>query len=291
MRERIAIDSAPLSETLFAKYFFEVWDALDLSTDVEIGEDDKLVRPTYFRFLTLLSFHVFLREHVDAAVYEVGMGGAYDATNIIERPAATGVTALGIDHVETLGETLAQIAWHKGGIFKPDVPAFSVRQLPDGAAVLEQRATNVGQTLRIVEPSRQFDSLRLLPSEPFQRNNAAMAISLADVVLQKMGQPSIVQETGPASFVREALEQTVFRGRFETLEAMGAIWHLDGAHTHESLQLSGRWFADVADPEYVVACSARIDTQPVQEVRLTYGLGPQESWFSTSKPETMQMSY
>ena len=252
VRERISIDSAPLSKILFTKYFFEVWDALSLSPHTEITEDSFQTRPTYFRFLTLLSFHVFLCERVDAAVYEVGVGGAHDATNIVERPAATGVTALGIDHVEILGETLGQIAWHKGGIFKPGVPAFSVRQPAEGAAVLRQRAADVGQLLRTVEPSKKFDSLRLVPNEPYQRENAALAVALADTVLQKMGQPSVVQESGLASFAKEALERTVWRGRFETLKSRGATWHLDGAHTHESVQLSGRWFADVAKPEYVV---------------------------------------
>ncbi len=74
--------------------------------------------PGYFRFITLLAFHVFLKKRVDATILEVGVGGTYDSTNIVPRPIVTGITALGIDHVGVLGRTLEQIAWHKSGIFK-----------------------------------------------------------------------------------------------------------------------------------------------------------------------------
>ena len=74
--------------------------------------------PGYFRFLTVLAFHAFLSENVDATILEVGVGGTYDSTNIVPRPVATGVTALGLDHVSVLGKTLKEIAWHKGGIYK-----------------------------------------------------------------------------------------------------------------------------------------------------------------------------
>lgn len=78
---------------------------------------DPALKPTYFRFLTLLSMHVFMREGVDAAVYEVGVGGENDSTNVFERPAVTGVKTLGIGHVASLGDMVDKIAWHKAGIF------------------------------------------------------------------------------------------------------------------------------------------------------------------------------
>lgn len=74
--------------------------------------------PAYFRFITLLAFHVFLENKVDATILEVGVGGTYDCTNIVPRPVVTGITALGIDHINVLGRTLEQIAWQKSGIFK-----------------------------------------------------------------------------------------------------------------------------------------------------------------------------
>ena len=72
----------------------------------------------YFRYLTLLSFHIFLQEKVDAVVLEVGMGGTYDATNVVVEPVVCGITSLGLDHVAVLGDTIEKIAWHKAGIIK-----------------------------------------------------------------------------------------------------------------------------------------------------------------------------
>ena len=82
--------------------------------------------PGYFRFLTLMAFHVFLENRVDATVLEVGIGGTYDCTNVVPRPIVTGITALGIDHVAVLGKTIEEIAWQKGGIFKVCTPHFMI---------------------------------------------------------------------------------------------------------------------------------------------------------------------
>lgn len=113
--------------------------------------------PGYFRFVTLVAFHAFLALKVDATVLEVGVGGTYDSTNIVPKPIVTGITALGIDHVAVLGNTLHDIAWQKGGIFKVSlnssatcyisrsihqegVPALTVNQPEEGMKTLEDRA-------------------------------------------------------------------------------------------------------------------------------------------------------
>lgn len=80
--------------------------------------ESTLLMPGYFRFLTLVAYHTLLSEKVDATILEVGVGGTYDSTNIVPRPIVTGVTALGLDHVNVLGKTLKEIAWQKGGIYK-----------------------------------------------------------------------------------------------------------------------------------------------------------------------------
>lgn len=147
-RERIRINSETLPEEAFARYFLEVWDALEASALKE-GRD-ALHKPVYFRFLTLMSFHVFIKEKVDTAIYEVGIGGACDSTNVIEVPAVTGITRVGIDHVKVLGDTIDKIAWHKAGIFIANCPAFTVMQVPLASKVLEQRAADKGISLHTV---------------------------------------------------------------------------------------------------------------------------------------------
>jgi folylpolyglutamate synthase/dihydrofolate synthase len=92
--------------------------------------------PPYFRFLTLMALKTFVCEKVDVAVLEVGIGGRFDSTNIVAHPRVCGITSLGLEHTELLGHTLPEIAFHKAGIFKPSVPAFSVPQAPEALATL-----------------------------------------------------------------------------------------------------------------------------------------------------------
>lgn len=117
VRERIQINGQPISEDLFAKYFWEVWDRLHRNTERAKGDQTSLM-PAYFRFMTLLAFHTFVSEKVDVTILEVGIGGTYDSTNIVPQPLVTGITALGIDHVAILGKTLPEIAGQKAGIYK-----------------------------------------------------------------------------------------------------------------------------------------------------------------------------
>ena len=242
VRERIMINSEPISEEAFAKYFFEVWDAIENSAKRE-GRDPQH-KPVYFRFLTLLSFHVFIREQVDTAIFEVGVGGAWDSTNIIEVPAVTGITTLGIDHVAVLGDTIDKIAWHKGGIFKKNCPAFTVEQVPLASAVLQQRAADVGIPLKKVEIHPAMSHIKIVPDAHYQRQNASLAIALVDTLLQRLGQKPLLSDEGIPSAVKEGLENTTWRGRCEIKYDGRKTWYLDGAHTEDSLKLVGRWFVE-----------------------------------------------
>lgn len=266
VRERIRINSEPISEALFARYFFEVWRAFEAGATASGA--DPAAKPSYFRFLTLLSFHVFLREGVDAAIYEVGVGGELDATNIFVQPAATAITTLGIDHVETLGATIDKIAWHKAGILKEGSPAFTIPQDPLAMTVLQERAVErkvAAPGLRVLEPTtyaKQLASVRLTPAEEFQRKNAAVAVSLAATVLARLGVDDAdgnasvagVLEGGPlpAKFV-DGLEQVVWRGRCETKVTGRQRWYLDGAHNQQSLEVACQWFRRTISEETTTA--------------------------------------
>lgn len=99
---------------------------------------------TYFRFLTLVCFKAFIEEKVDVAILEVGLGGRLDATNVIQNPVACGISALGLDHVEILGNTLDKIAFEKAGIMKKGSPVVTSPQKDEAMAVLIKRAKEVG---------------------------------------------------------------------------------------------------------------------------------------------------
>ncbi|KAJ5675603.1 Folylpolyglutamate synthase [Penicillium macrosclerotiorum] len=250
-RERIQIDNAPLSEEQFARYFFEVWDRLENAAKLA-GEDpiSPGTKPQYFRYLTLMAFHTYMSEGVDAAVIECGIGGEYDVTNIIEKPKATAITSLGIDHTAMLGTTIEQIAWHKGGIIKPGVKGFTAPQLPSAEEVLAKRAAEKGTQLDVVSNHPDLrvghSQVQLGLAGDFQYTNASVAVAAAAEFLQKAGVadiPENVMSTPlPAKFVT-GLEQTRLGGRCETRTEKNVGWYIDGGHTLESIRLAGQWFA------------------------------------------------
>lgn len=207
----------------------------------------------YFRYLNLMSYHVFLQEGVDAAVYEVGVGGEYDSTNIVDRPAVTGISSLGIDHVFTLGETIDKIAWHKAGIQKAGVPSFTVEQKPEAMEVLEKRATEKQvKSFRVVDIDPRLTGVNIKPAANFQRGNASLAIFLAETVLKKLDHGfSTSLDTLPREFV-DALEHVVWRGRCETKVEGNVTWYLDGAHTADSIIVAAKWFGDEVAQKSVV---------------------------------------
>ena len=248
-RERIGIDNAPLSEEKFAQYFFEVWDRLEEAAQAA-GEDPKgpQAKPQYFRYLTLMAFHTYLSEGVDAAVIECGIGGEYDCTNVLDRPAAAAITSLGIDHTAILGSTIEEIAWHKGGVIKPEVKAFSVPQPASAEKVLYQHAEEKATHLEVTQNHPDLtggSGIKLGLAGDFQYTNASLAVATAAEVLRKIGVKGIPQdimsEALPAEF-RRGLELARLGGRCETRNEKNVAWYIDGGHTLESIKLAGQWF-------------------------------------------------
>ncbi|KAH6960635.1 Mur ligase [Fusarium avenaceum] len=243
VRERIRINSTPISEELFAKYFFEVWDRLE-SAPKDDGDDLMPPRPIYARYLTLMSWHVFLQEGIDVAVYETGIGGEFDATNVVEKPVASGISTLGIDHVFALGDTVAKIAWHKAGIMKAGSAAFTIEQFQDADEVLRKRAEEKNVDLKVLDIDPRLSAVQIRPDAAFQKRNATLAIALAETALEKIS-ISLPPRTEPLpkEFV-DGLEKVVWRGRCEVKKEDKVTWHVDGAHTSDSLKMSARWFKD-----------------------------------------------
>jgi dihydrofolate synthase/folylpolyglutamate synthase len=111
--ERIRLSGALIPDRLLAELLGEVLDASD-------G-----IAPSFFEVTTAAAFLAFARAPADATVLEVGMGGRLDATNVVQRPVACGITALGLDHQQWLGQTLTEIGGEKAGIAKRGVPLLT----------------------------------------------------------------------------------------------------------------------------------------------------------------------
>ena len=112
--------------------------------------------PPYFYFLTLLALRVFHAERVDVVVLEVGLGGRWDATNVVPAPVVCGITSLGYDHMDILGHTLTLIAGEKAGIMKRGVAAVTTEQPEEAAVVLRARAAD----LQVLHPRACADHRR-----------------------------------------------------------------------------------------------------------------------------------
>ena len=129
--ERIRIDGRPISADRFAEAFTRVHavNAFDNHT-------------TYFETVTAMALLVFAEEAADMVVWEVGLGGRLDATNVVS-PDLCVITPVDFDHEAFLGKSLESIAGEKAGILKPGVPAVFARQRPEAARVLDQRAAEL----------------------------------------------------------------------------------------------------------------------------------------------------
>ena len=112
--ERIKIDGNEISDDIFAEKIFKIQD-LAKQNEIDLTE---------FEILTAVMFEYFVENGVDITVIEVGLGGRYDSTNVIENPICSIITTIDFDHTERLGDTIEKIATEKAGIIKPNCPVI-----------------------------------------------------------------------------------------------------------------------------------------------------------------------
>uniref|UniRef100_A0A8C7UFL0 Folylpolyglutamate synthase n=1 Tax=Oncorhynchus mykiss TaxID=8022 RepID=A0A8C7UFL0_ONCMY len=251
VRERIRINGKPIGKELFTKYFWQVYGRL-------------------YETKVVLSHPYCLVMQVDLAVIEVGIGGAYDCTNIIRRPWVCGIASLGIDHTSILGDTIEKIAWQKGGIFKPGVPAFTVKQPDSPMVVLKERAKEIGCPLWVCPELEEYPAdsgpLRLGLAGHHQRSNASLALQLSHSWLQRRCLPG---RWDP--IMAKGLEETEWPGRTQTLKHGPVTYFLDGAHTTRSMLACVSWFSEVASQH------ERTTGGPVVRVLLFNATGERDS--------------
>jgi folylpolyglutamate synthase len=214
VRERIRLNSEIISDTLFAQYFWHVH--YFINDHVKLQRPDTPSIPGYPGFLTLLAFYVLVQEGYNIAVIETGMGGQNDSTNIIEYPLATDVTTIGLDHTKALGPSIRDIAWHKGGIFKSNVSAYTVEQNePSVLEVLQQRAhERSAASVSTVVSDKVLEEygITVTPDLTYQRRNAALAIALCETSLRIIdSRPSLSRSTGLLHGLETSCRYCLFR--------------------------------------------------------------------------------
>jgi dihydrofolate synthase/folylpolyglutamate synthase len=235
MTERISLDGEPLTEDQFVHAYRDV-EAL-----ARLVDEDSAHPLSFFEMVVGMAYATFADAPVDAAVVEVGMGGSWDATNVADATVAV-LLPVAVDHSSYLGARPVDIAREKVGIIKPGSTVVSAVQAPEVAAVIAERAAEVGATVlwegqdfgveyRVPAVGGQMLRLRGLRAEydevflplygAHQGQNASVALAAVEAFLG--------EEPLEGDLVREAVEQVTSPGRLEVIRRSPTIV-LDAAH-------------------------------------------------------------
>src|SRR5882672_9022977 len=149
INERIRIDGGEISDEAFA----ETLTRIHLLIEELLAAGKLRAHPTYFECITAMAFEYFARQRTEFSVFEVGLGGRLDATNILS-PVVTIITRIDFDHENFLGHSLREIAAEKAGILKPAVPLVLAEQSPEVRETILARASELG--CPVIEPARIF---------------------------------------------------------------------------------------------------------------------------------------
>lgn len=261
--ERIVLDGAPISEGAFVAAYADVAPYLGLV-------DDALGRPlTFFEVLTAMAFGAFADAPVAAAVVEVGLGGAWDATNVVSAPVAA-LLPIGLDHQDWLGDTVELIAAEKAGIIRPDQLVVMAQQDVAVAEIVMRRAADVGATVareglefgvldRRVAVGGQLLNLRGLSGDyadlflplhgAHQAHNASVALAAVEAFLGGG------RERLDPDVVREGLANASSPGRLEVLRRSPTVL-VDAAHNVAGAHALAQAIGDAFDFQRLVGVVA-----------------------------------
>lgn len=241
--ERISVNGKPISdeELLTAANII-----LPLANELEKTE---LGGPTEFEVITAMAFVYFAKINpVDLVVFEVGLGGRFDSTNIIS-PLLSIITNIGLDHTNILGNSYEEIAFEKAGIIKQGTPVFTAVKHPGALKVIEKQADLMkapifvinkdfsvtsrqslpkGESFSLKKEGRTIDELETSLIGEHQTENAALAV----MAVQYLNKNSAFSVTGDA--MRAGLKHAYWPGRFEMISENPLVV-LDGAHNDEGI--------------------------------------------------------
>ncbi|KAL1450368.1 hypothetical protein WDU94_002741 [Cyamophila willieti] len=276
VRERIKLNGQPISYEKFTSYFWTVYNALYANRSHP--ED----MPAYFKFLTVMSFYVFVKEKPDVCIVEVGIGGLYDNTNIVPNTAVVGITSLGYDHIQVLGNTIEQIAVQKAGIMKPHCIAVTSGLHSTDTIRCKQVLLDTSKSVNCVLVEAPANLLNYnWKEQPLEQDwnntiksvNISLAIQLAFLWMFKMNKSASGQvnqmidkllkqtqhrhslplalgpgyEIDPKTY--RGIKQCVWPGRVQVVYKNNFKYFLDGAHTNDSLEICSHWFQKKSQSE------------------------------------------
>lgn len=249
--ERIQVDGVEISDE----------DLTEITEYVKPLADSMAQSPTEFELVCCIAFEYFYRKKCDIVVLEVGMGGAWDATNVIEVPEVAVITNIGLDHTEYLGDTVEKIAETKSGIFKPHGHAVVYRSTPSVEAVYERVCAERDVSLRKAD----FDGLVLkahtLEGQVFdcgsrknlvlpllgdhQLHNASVVLSIADTLI---GEGWKISEQN----IYDGIRDVRWPGRFDIV-CRKPLFIIDGGHNPQCIEALVKNIRDYLAGKKVIA--------------------------------------
>ncbi len=261
IRERIQTNRELISEKDFEAVLAKVFEAVDSMIAAARLETP----PTYFEVLTAAAFLHFQQSKIDFGVVEVGLGGRFDATNVLSQNVSV-ITSIDYDHEEFLGKSLAQIAFEKAGIFKPGIPAVLGPLPPEAAGTIQDVASRLNCIVSKFNPSA-IQNLHLLEGFPVfnyrnlpirvnlrgrhQANNAGVALTACDALR------SINIEISDNAII-EGLNRVEWRGRLDLLQENPPVL-LDCAHNPMGVRSLAEFLKELRWNEVVALFTAMKD--------------------------------
>lgn len=241
--ERIQVNGQDIPQDQLGEITSKVKEAADIMVS------QGMEHPTTFELVTAAGFEYFKRSEVDFVVLEVGLGGRFDSTNVIESSIASVITTIDYDHTAELGNTLAKIAYQKAGIIKNGGLVISYPQHKEAEEVLRKVSEDMEAELKmmsydnieIINTSHRgnefgfsfngesLESLRIKMIGEYQIYNASLAVATL-LTLRKKGQIEISDE-----HIRKGLLETNWRGRLEVL-GRDPVFLIDGAHNLQGVE-------------------------------------------------------
>lgn len=240
--ERISINGHSISEEDLVKITNVIKPLSDELEQTELGS------PTEFEVITAMSFYYFAEvAPVDLAIYEVGLGGRFDSTNIIT-PQVSIITSIGLDHINILGNSYEQIAFEKAGIIKPHIPILTAVKQAEAFNVIKEKAVqmdaaihrlgehffidnyaslDIGEQFSLQTSKSYLENLEIRMLGQHQTENAALAVEAAILLAASY---NIAEED-----IRQGLKKAYWPGRFEIVSSAPLIV-LDGAHNEEGIE-------------------------------------------------------
>ena len=227
--ERIKINGKDISDEVFVKYVFDICELADKNN----------IYLTEFEILTAVMFKYFCDEQVDVVVLETGLGGRYDATNVIKSNLCSVITHIDLDHTDRLGETKDKIAFEKAGIIKPNCPVVTC----EGYEAIKDKADENNSLLVMVQPFEDTSELALKGT--YQQENLSLALAAVRLMFPNIGQEVI--NTG--------LRNVEHPCRFQFIKDKMLL--IDGAHNPNgamALRESLDWYFPDKKRRFVFGC-------------------------------------